>query len=214
MKGFLPPLLRSVRNILFPCPPHKQDIPRIYEVFIKHFAPFPQTHCGITFFLQYKNPSVKNLIEELKRYNNTLFFYFTGRIIASYLVTKKISDSNIYLIPIPQTKNRLRKRGYDVTKNISRAIRENTQPIKLLDGSDFLEHTRTLHQSGFTHRRERLESAEGMFRITRKVDQISAGSPCILIDDVCTTGASMNEAEKILQESGWVVLEKITLAHS
>ena len=214
MKACLSPLLRFFSNLLFPPPPHKQNLPQEYDDFINQLSPRPRFSGETTYFLSYKDPSVKNLIEELKRYNNTRLFTFMGKLIASYLEEASLPPKQIYIITIPQTKNRLKERGYDVTKNTTQSIIEHTSTDQFINGSDFLIHNRTQHQSAFTQRAERLTAAKGMFRVKKNLQNVQTGSLCIIVDDVCTTGASLKEAQSILEESGFVILKKITLAHS
>jgi ComF family protein len=206
-------LLRTIRAIIFPLPERKHNLPQTYQDFIEELSPQTQTYEGITYFFRYKTPAVKEFIEELKRYNNRRYFSFAGRVIADTL-SHQSSHHPILLIPLPQTARRLRERGYDVTQSLVFHILKNLPDEPFLDGSRILKHNRSYHQSGIKNRQERLNSSRGMFKILSQNSNLSLGFHYILIDDVCTTGASMREAERILKEAGGIIVKKITLAHS
>ncbi len=211
MKGYLSRIFRFILHLIFPIPQHKQNLPQTYTQFVKAFSPQSQSQRGVTFFLHYKEPLVKDLIEEIKRYNNKHYFDFIGKTLSLYIEGLDLpSRTPIYLIPLPQTKIRLRERGYDVTQQMVQSILTHNN-TNLLDGSGTLIHNRSQHQSGYSNRAERIDRSRGMFQISKNLPDKSL---CILIDDVCTTGASMQEAERILQKDGCIVLQKITLAHS
>ena len=214
MNVYVSSLFRSIFLLIFPLPDRKKNLPQSYRYFTQTFLPHSQKYTGITYFLRYKDLYVKEVIEELKRYNNPRYFDFVGKVIAQDILIQKTHSYPVFLIPLPQTKKRLRERGYDVTKSLVSAILRDLPQESFRDGSGSLKHNRTYHQSGIKNRQERLNASHGMFKITSRASLLPPGSSCILIDDVCTTGASMHEAERILEEIGHTVLRKITLAHS
>jgi len=212
MKDYLSPFLHAIHSLLFPLPDRKKILPQSYSGFIKQFPPQSRSYLGITYFFRYKDFQIKEVVEEMKRYNNKKYFDFAGRIIAQNILAQTDQAYPVILIPLPQTAKRLRERGYDVTKSLVSAILKYLPPGDFEDGSDLLKHNRNYHQSGIKNRQERLNASHGMFKMVSCRPQ----SPFygILIDDVCTTGASMKEAERILEDVGYSILRKITLARS
>ena len=55
-------------------------------------------------------------------------------------------------------------------------------------------------QADIKEREERLKNLNGIFRIKNKEKII--GREVLLVDDVCTTGATLNECAKILKAGG------------
>ena len=106
---------------------------------------------------------------------------------------------NTTLIPVPLHKTRQKWRGFNqaeiLSKNISKKF--NHPYRKFLSR---IKNTRT--QVGL-NRAERKENVKGAFAISKNVlkSQIF-GRDFILVDDVFTSGATMQEAAKILKRSG------------
>lgn len=215
MKEFLSPLVWRFRELLFPLPDHKNDLPQTYETFIKTLKPQAKKTYEITSFFEYASPLVKSYIEEIKRYKNKTLFNFSGKMLGDFLSAtyKKTSHKTFLIIPIPQTATRRRERGYDVTSFLVKKTLSHL-PTFFIDGSNMLIHTKKIPQSGITHRKERINHSRGMFRINNNLLSHPSGQEVIILDDVCTTGASLTEAERVLTKAGYKVVGKITLAHA
>lgn len=142
-------------------------------------------------------------------------FDLCGQRIAEYLLSHKeiTKHTKISLVGIPQTNSRIKSRGYNVTKTLIQSIITHTPPDQFFDASDLLKHNRSTPQTSQKNRQQRIRGAQGMFSYDNKKESRTKLS-CILIDDVCTTGASLIEAERILTENNHKVLKKLTLAHS
>ncbi|MCL1881917.1 MAG: ComF family protein [Oscillospiraceae bacterium] len=117
------------------------------------------------------------------------------------LFRKKITDTGLDLefdliTCIPTTKARLRERGYNppalIAKEMSAIYGIPFEP-------NLLQKTRHTEIQKSLSRVERLQNLEGAFCRT-----IGINSPkrVLLIDDVCTTGATLDEAAKVLLVSG------------
>jgi len=98
-----------------------------------------------------------------------------------------------------------RERGFDQAVVMAKAIAEATgNPL-----SNILERTQdTPPQSGL-HPRQRIENVKGAFKV--KSGNIT-GKKYILVDDIYTTGASLNECARTLKAAGAAEVCAITLA--
>ena len=110
------------------------------------------------------------------------------------------------LIPVPLHPCRERERGFNqsalLAKEVGRALR---LPV----GHRLLSRIRaTESQRGA--RQEREENVKGVFRVTKPARV--AGRRLLLIDDVFTTGATVNECAKALMAAGAVEVAVYTLA--
>jgi ComF family protein len=119
--------------------------------------------------------------------------------------------TNPLLIPIPISKKRYRERGYNqsllVCKELIRIDKENFD----LESSVLIKNKETEHQARIKNRNERLKNIIGSFE-TKNENKIKNRN-IILIDDITTTGATLNEAKKILKESGAKKIIAFTVAH-
>ncbi len=100
------------------------------------------------------------------------------------------------LIPVPLHPRRERERGFNQAALLAREVGSRWE---LRVGDRLLRRIRaTEAQSG--GRREREENVKGAFRAVRP-DQVE-GRRLLLIDDVLTTGATVNECAKTLLAAG------------
>ncbi|MGV6981401.1 ComF family protein [Bacillus pumilus] len=106
------------------------------------------------------------------------------------------------LIPIPLSKERLKERGFNQSVILASLI-----------GEPILQPLVKIHQSKQSKKKknERLDQ-KGMFQITQ-TDAI-VQRDVILIDDIYTTGATINDAARILKEAGAKSVSSFTLIRS
>jgi len=67
------------------------------------------------------------------------------------------------------------------------------------------------HQAQIENRQKRIKNIIGSFAVKNK--DIIKNRNIILIDDVTTTGATLNEAKKVLREAGAKKIIAFTIAH-
>jgi len=107
---------------------------------------------------------------------------------------------------VPLDNRRLRERGFNQSKVLAaRIAKEFVIPL-----SDILEKTvRTRHQNELS-RDERLQNLTGAFMVRRGA--AVQDFRILLIDDVMTTGSTLNECSKTLIEAGAKEVRCLTLA--
>ncbi|MEO6109509.1 MAG: hypothetical protein ABIP50_00675 [Candidatus Saccharimonadales bacterium] len=101
---------------------------------------------------------------------------------------------NTVLVPIPTTPAHIRERGYDHIGLITRSL-------SLISGFPIqrvLERGNTATQH-FASRSKRLVQAQSAFRITSRLDPTL---PYLIIDDVITTGSTIDHASRLLYNAG------------
>lgn len=109
-------------------------------------------------------------------------------------VWDKIKKEGALIIPIPLSKKRLRQRGFNQAELIARHLSENVR-------TDILcKKVHTDSQVSIKDRKDRLTNLAGSFAV-KNLEAVN-GKNIILIDDVCTTGATIKEAKKVLKEAG------------
>ena len=128
------------------------------------------------------------------------------------------------LIPIPLSKRRFRERGYnqaelickeltklDLNTNLRYSVDTKLERNFYFEKNVLIKIKETEHQANIKNRRERLKNLSDSFFV--KNPEIIKGRNIILIDDVITTGATLNEAKKILKQSGAKKIIAFTVAH-
>lgn len=130
-------------------------------------------------------------------------------------------DSSAALIPIPLAPKRLRARGYNQSEVLARAL-ARTWRIPVI--VDLLVRTReTPTQTALTPG-TRLANVAGAFeanvecRITNDECRHSSlgirNSTFVLVDDVFTTGATLAEAARALEQAGATTIHGVTFARA
>ncbi len=115
---------------------------------------------------------------------------------------------NACFVPVPLHFSRLWHRGYNQSEIIAKALQKHCHGhfAKLL-----IRKNNTRSQTSLT-RNERKKNVENAFKL--KVKNIDVQILYVLVDDVFTTGATLNECAKMLHLQGAKRISVFTLAHS
>jgi ComF family protein len=105
-----------------------------------------------------------------------------------------VLPASTLLVPIPTTSAHIRQRGYDHLQLISEyfALKRDLPIARVLSRGN----TATQHGA---NRTTRLEQAQSAFRLTGSIDPAAT---YLILDDVVTTGATIQEASKLLYAAG------------
>lgn len=109
------------------------------------------------------------------------------------------------LVPVPLHRVRRRTRGYNQAELLARQLsRWMHCPVR----SGWLARTKdTPSQTGLTHA-QRVENVQGAFAARSKLDR----TRILLVDDVCTTGATLNACARTLKRAGAASVQAATVA--
>ncbi|MCX6753256.1 MAG: ComF family protein [Candidatus Nomurabacteria bacterium] len=189
---------------------------------LKCISNFPiaerETNKWIFALYDYRHPPIKKAVWLLKYKGKKKI----AEIFAESLygkINEELSDLSIFenfrnpiLIPIPLSKTRLRERGFNQTELICKElIKLDTEKIFTLERNILIKIKETEHQARIRNRKQRLENLIGTFGVINE-NKIKDRN-IILIDDVTTTGSTLNEARKILKNAGAKKVIAFTLAH-
>lgn len=114
---------------------------------------------------------------------------------------------NALVVPIPTASSRQRMRGYDHTKLIAKQLSRLTQQQYLTD----LARLNQSRQVG-SRRKKRLEQLDGAFWIRNS--KLIKNQRILLVDDIVTTGATLEEAAKVLKIAGAKSISAVVFAQS
>jgi ComF family protein len=108
--------------------------------------------------------------------------------------------AELVLIPVPLWSGKRQARGFNQAEAIARAFL-NLKPVSgiQLDTSSLARTRETASQTGLT-RKQRRENVRGAFAVT-KAEKI-CGRSILLVDDVMTTGTTVNECARVLLRAG------------
>lgn len=109
-----------------------------------------------------------------------------------------VFEANPLLIPVPLHPRRLNWRGFNQSELLVKDLADVSQ---MEMANDVIGRViNTIPQADIKEREERLKNLNGVFVI--KNGSKVVGREIILIDDVCTTGATLNECARVLKECG------------
>ena len=154
-------------------------IDKLYAAFL-----FDETFQKIIHALKYsKNKSIGTKIGELSAQNLSSNF-------------KNMSDKTL-LIPIPLHPVKYRERGYNQAAEIAQAISKHSSiPVN----NRIIKRVKNTATQTKMDREQRIENMQNAFELAAPVPDVIHS--VILVDDVFTTGSTMNSAAKILKENG------------
>ena len=167
----------------------------------KCHACFAKKLNGLYFALSYQGNIVQKIIHQFKYepYVKELAEPLSSLIIAHFSVScnPQIENQNYILVPVPLTQKKERKRGFNQAKEIAKELSgklnislENDVLVKIKETSPQVE----------LGEKERIENPRGAFWV-RNAEKVRVGK-ILLVDDVYTTGATMEECAKVLKEAG------------
>jgi len=113
------------------------------------------------------------------------------------------------LMPVPLHRWRLFHRRYNQSALLAKEIGALTGKRVLFD---VLKRLRATPSQGHLKRKERKENVRGAFGVSDKYKKLVENKTLLLIDDVLTTGATVNECARTLLKAGAKQVYVLTLA--
>lgn len=153
----------------------------------------------------YEDKLLQKLIKKYKYH----FMKPLGEILARFLITfwhfQNEVPADLLIIPLPLTAKRLRWRGFNQAEVIARYFSQHFSYELCLD----LKRTGKQAAQADLDESDRLENIKNVFHWSGKNLE---GKNILLIDDVITTGATINEAAKTLKQAGAGAIYGLVLA--
>ena len=166
-------------------------------------------------FLPYQNKDVRQAIWEIKYRRNKILKSILGDIASEYIL-EELADKLLLenfahpiISGIPASSRRNRDKGFNQSEDIGKYIALKLKIPYLM----LLEKTRETVRQTTLKKQERLLNVQNSFSLNKKAAETLKGKNIILFDDVTTTGATLNEARKILLLGGAKKVICFTLAH-
>jgi len=213
-------LLHYLLNALFPPSPSLQKIQGLsLSDFIKNTSPAKPPDRPYFFALfNYKNSLVRDTVWLLKYRGNKKAIHLCAEALHDFLLEEVLeehfweSGEKTILVPIPMSKKHLRERGFNQTLLLADEI------VSLDSGEHFevrddvcAKIKETKMQTKCLSRNARLQNVRGSFGIENKNEVV--GKNIVVIDDVTTTGATLEEVRRVFLDAGAKSVFCIAIAH-
>ncbi len=162
---------------------------------------------GASFLYYHPTGKVKQLMHQLKYKNNQEVGTFLGNWFAYTLLESKKFNRIDYIIPVPLHQKKLRKRGYNQLTKLGESFSRVLQ-IPFLE--DVLKRTSSNKTQTGKKRLERFTNIDTKFSLSKA--DIIHNKHLLLIDDVITTGATLEACSKELLKADNVKISMATIA--
>ena len=151
-----------------------------------------------------RDPGTLDLIHRLKYGREIHLADELGRLASEAFADPRLAPAlagSWPLVPVPLHRKRLRHRYFNQAEEIARALASHTG-LPVLKA---LSRIRPTDSQTRLSRKQRMANLCGAFAITRQGSHEVASAPAgvVLIDDVLTTGSTVNECAKTLRHAGF-----------
>lgn len=162
-------------------------------------------NCNSVFYYDY----VKFAVEHFKFKGYKKDAVILGRIMYEYGVENNIFDDIDFMVSVPIHKSRYRKRGFNHAFELAKEIGKHSG-IKAYD--DYLKRVKKTKPQYMLKVDERRENIKDAFEMAESKNV--KGRKILLIDDIFTTGGTVNECAAVLKKNGAEKVDVFTLSVS
>lgn len=152
-----------------------------------------QVEMGTSLLRFEKGSAYQTLLHDLKYRGNRKVGLYLGRLLGHELKDTTFSSCDL-LVPVPLHQKRLRERGYNQSEIIASGTSE---VLGIPVVSNLLRRTVHHHSQTSMGRYERFRNVSDNFQLTRNPPSMQ-GKRILLIDDVLTTGATLEACSQTL----------------
>lgn len=169
-------------------------------------------HSAVYAFLSpfsYQQHAMRELVHGLKYRRNREAAALFADMLASHLAAMHVTfPEDAVLIPVPLHQARERMRGFNQSFLIAKMLGEK---LGVTVRQDALKKTKKTVPQMELLREERLKNLHDTFAIHNPLPV--QGKTAILVDDVKTSGATLEEAGRVLRKAGVKQIWAVTVAH-
>ena len=143
-----------------------------------------------------------NAFKNGKRYLSWYFGETLAQKAVESLSLPTLKDGEWLILPVPLTQKRQKERGYNQAEELAYAMYRTLQnmDVDCLYDTQTLIKRRDAHMQKHLSSKERFENAEGAYHLHKR--KFCKGKNVLLIDDIKTTGYTLNECAKQLRMLG------------
>lgn len=200
--------LRHLLHFLFP-PSADEEL--IEACTPSQFRDKLHTHIGpynIRVLSSFKDPHIRAALHLSKYHNNHHAHLLLSSLLATWLASVK---DEVVIVPVPLSEVRMRQRGHNQVETVAAFALAEAQRHTVC--TNVLYRVRnTPPQTSLKRDQRRLNLADA-FAVHAQAALLLQGKQVVLLDDVITTGATLQSAHKALQSCGALSIQCVALAH-
>jgi ComF family protein len=187
-----------------PCEGEIKILPTLFDGISKKRLPdnrrfeYPKGSYLLGAAASYNQSTVKDLIWKMKYRRQKATAQTLAMVLVKYLRQLDLDLTDFFIVPLPIYYKRKRTRGFNQAELIARHLSHILQMPMIIGAMKRVKGAQSQTQrKGIFDRKRHLRNA---FMIT--APEFIRGKKIILLDDVFTSGATMNEAVKTVREAG------------
>lgn len=150
---------------------------------------------------------VKDSLIRFKFYNKPSYYRTYARLIAYKLAQMVDMKQYNMVLSVPLHKQKEFLRGYNQAFLISRAL---SRELKLPEDSYLLKRCRHTDVQSLLNKQLRHKNVKGAFMVAAPKN--AAGKSILLVDDILTTGSTLDECGKMLKQAGALKVTAVVVA--
>ena len=152
--------------------------------------------------------TIQSLIHLLKYKGKRSIGHRLGAMLGELIASDGDSDGADVIVPVPLHPSRKKERGYNQSALVASAIGDR---LGVGTNTDLLVRTRRTATQTKLNAEERVKNVTGAFEVVHP--EPVRGKGVLLVDDVLTTGATVNACAQALLEAGAKRVRLAALAH-
>lgn len=147
------------------------------------------------YIFRYEGKIRKIIIDYKFNEKSYIYVAFVNFLLKNKKIFENIKNYDT-IIPVPISKKRQKERGYNQSLLIARKIAEKTN-LELMNNC--LIKTKNIIEQSKLNKEDRLQNIYGVYELTNR--QLIENKKILLIDDIYTTGSTVNECSRILRKA-------------
>lgn len=162
-----------------------------------------------SFYLFQKKGSIQKILHNIKYNSNKDLAILVGKWYAEDLKTDPVISLADYIIPVPLHSKKLKMRGFNQSEEFAKGLAEGLKTslnTTVLIRKDFTE-TQTKK-----NKYERWENVEDVFELI--APETFKNKHVVLVDDVITTGATIEACCQLLQQIEGIKISVLSIAYA
>ncbi len=196
--------LNCVINICSHC---NENLPYAQKEFLRTGQEGEENFCDGAISVFRYTGIVKDSLIRFKFYSNPSYYRTFAKLMAKRFLDMAHTGDYDILISVPLHKQKEYARGYNQALLISKAL---SKEIQIPEKSKAMKRLKNTGSQSLLDKRDRRLNIKGAFTITDT--ELVKNKSIILVDDIMTTGATLEECGRVLKEAGALKVTALVVA--
>lgn len=162
-----------------------------------------------SFYLFQKKGSVQKMLHAIKYKHNKDLAVLVGKWYAEDLKTNETISKAYFIIPVPLHSKKFKIRGYNQSEEFARGLSEG---LKIPLNTSVLKRKEFTETQTKKSKYERWENVEDVFELN--TPETFNNKHVVLVDDVITTGATIEACCQLLQKIEGIQISVLSIAYA